>query len=139
MPRWLVTGSAGFIGSTLGEQLLARGDQVIGIDSLNPYYDVAQKRNNLRWLASLSGNFRFVETDLADADLAEIVESVDGVFHLAGQPGVRASWGREFEGYVRENITVTSRLLEAVRQSARRPRVIYASSSSIYGRSAGHP
>lgn len=142
MARWLVTGSAGFIGSTLSAALLARGDSVIGIDSMNPYYDLAQKHANLHWLDSqpeTKGTYRCQFDDLGSTRLDDLVESVDGVFHLAGQPGVRASWGNEFDGYVKENVIATSRLLETIKRSARRPRLVYASSSSIYGRSAGRP
>ena len=129
--RALVTGAAGFIGSHLTERLLADGVEVRGIDRLSDYYDVDLKRANLALLEGHSG-FTFTEEDLNRADLGALLEGVEVVFHLAAQPGVRASWGREFEIYLSDNLLATQRLLEASRQADLR-RFVFASSSSIYG------
>ena len=132
----LVTGAAGFIGSHLVERLLAEGHDVVGLDCLTDYYATSRKRANL---APLQANprFRFEHVDLAVADLRPLVAGAEQVFHLAGQPGVRASWGEAFGGYVRNNITATQRLLEALAGS--RARLVFASSSSIYGDAERHP
>jgi UDP-glucose 4-epimerase len=129
-PHALVTGAAGFIGSYLVESLLARGAQVTGVDGFTPYYDPALKRANLAG-ALAHGRFRLLELDLGAADLAGLPE-VDVVFHLAAQPGARASWGAEFAGYAHHNVLATQRLLERYRAS-RLQRFVYASSSSVYG------
>ena len=129
--RALVTGAAGFIGSTLSDRLVAEGWQVRGIDSLNPYYDPAQKRDNLAGLAATT-TFEFVEADLTSANLEQLLDGVDAVFHLAGQPGVRLSWADGFRAYSEANIDVTQRLLEAARSHPLQ-RFVYASSSSVYG------
>ena len=88
--KYVVTGAAGFIGSHLGEALLAACHEVVGVDSYTDYYDRSRKERNA---AALD----VVEADLADMPLEPLLASVDGVFHLAGQPGVRASWGDGFE------------------------------------------
>jgi len=126
----LVTGVAGFIGSTLAERLLADGAMVTGVDCFTSYYDVALKRRNLE-SALRHPRFRLLELDLAAADLAALPD-VDVVFHQAAQAGVRASWGREFESYVHHNVLATQRLLERYR-GATLERFVYASSSSVYG------
>ena len=82
--RYLVTGAAGFIGSHLAEALVEQGDDVVGLDSFTDYYDPSRKRENAEGL-------EVVERDILDADLDELLTGVDAVFHLAGQPGVRAS------------------------------------------------
>jgi UDP-glucose 4-epimerase len=126
----LVTGAAGFLGSRLSERLLARGHQVTGVDCLTDYYDPEIKRDNLRG-ALAHPSFRFLEWDLVDHDLTDLPEA-DVVYHLAAQAGVRASWGRDFAVYLRQNLLATQRLLE--RFLARPPRrLVYASSSSVYG------
>ena len=129
--RCLVTGCAGFVGSHLAERLLADGHAVTGVDCFTDYYARERKERNLAGLRTHRG-FTLVEADLADADLPPLLEGVDRVFHEAGQPGVRASWGRTFDGYCRHNILGTQRLLEAARESSLR-RFVYASSSSVYG------
>jgi len=129
--RCLVTGAAGFIGSHLCERLLHDGHQVIGLDAFTDYYPRARKEANL---ASLRAHpwFTFFECDLLDADLAALLDRTQVVFHLAGQPGVRASWGKTFECYTRDNVVATQRLLEAARHHALE-KFVFASSSSVYG------
>jgi predicted glycosyltransferase/nucleoside-diphosphate-sugar epimerase len=129
--RCLVTGAAGFVGSHLAERLVHLGHDVVGVDSFSPYYDPATKRHNVATLRERQG-FHLVEADLGETDLEPLVDGVDWVFHLAGQPGVRGSWGTQFAEYVRHNVHATQRLLEALRAHPPR-RLIYASSSSIYG------
>src|SRR5436190_5946353 len=133
----LVTGVAGFIGSHLAQALVAQGHEVVGVDCLTPYYGRLRKEANLREAAS-SGPFQFLELDLQDAKLAGVLRGADVVFHLAGQPGVRSSWGSSFADYVRNNVTVTQRLLEASERAGIR-RFVYASSSSVYGNTARLP
>ncbi|HXC52628.1 MAG TPA: NAD-dependent epimerase/dehydratase family protein [Candidatus Limnocylindrales bacterium] len=127
----LVTGVAGFIGSTLAEQLVAGGHDVVGIDCFLDYYPRELKERNLSGL-SKNPRFRFVEESLVDADLGSLVSGVDWVFHQAAQAGVRSSWGEDFRIYSDNNVYATQRLLEACRGGALR-KFVYASSSSIYG------
>lgn len=129
--RCLVTGAAGFIGSNLSERLLELGHTVIGVDSFTDYYSPEFKRSNLRRAQSMPG-YRFIEGDLLDLRLEDLIAEVDWVFHQAAQPGVRTSWGLHFDVYVRNNILVTQRLLE-VAKTFRIRRFVYASSSSVYG------
>ena len=96
----VVTGAAGFIGSHLSERLLADGHDVVGIDCFTDYYRRARKEQNLE-VARSHRNFSFEELDLVDADLTAALEGADVVYHLAGQPGVRPSWGHQFDRYVR--------------------------------------
>jgi len=127
----LVTGAAGFIGSTLAERLIADGADVVGIDSFTDYYPRAAKDRNI---AGLKGNprFRLVESRIQDADLASLVADRTHVFHLAAQAGVRKSWGRDFDVYTVNNVEATQVLLEAC-VPATLERFVYASSSSVYG------
>lgn len=133
----LVTGAAGFIGSHLCAELVAQGHRVVGVDCFTDYYSVEIKRQNASELEQLDG-FELVEANLNDCDLAPLLDAADVVFHLAGQPGVRASWGSEFRHYLDDNIQVTQRLLEACR-STPVGRVIFASSSSVYGDAERYP
>jgi UDP-glucuronate 4-epimerase len=134
--RALVTGVAGFIGSNLAARLLREGHEVLGADCFVPYYPRQDKEVNLAPLRQAEG-FRFVEADLRGADLEPLVE-VDVVFHLAAQPGVRSSWGRPFADYAGHNLVATQRLLEACRAGGA-PRLVMASSSSVYGDAERHP
>jgi nucleoside-diphosphate-sugar epimerase len=127
----LVTGAAGFVGSHLSEYLLSQGDVVHGIDMFTDYYPAQFKRLNVAALSSRP-DFTLTEADLNEADLDAMLDGVDVVYHLAGQPGVRPSWGRSFTTYVRQNIEATQRLLEAVRDRGIR-KLVSASSSSVYG------
>ena len=132
----LVTGAAGFIGSTLSERLLADGVKVTGVDCFTDYYDPALKRRNLE-AALKHPDYRLLELDLGAADLSAL-PAVDVVFHQAAQAGVRASWGREFATYVHHNVLATQRLLERYRD-AKLERFVYASSSSVYGDAERYP
>ena len=129
--RVVVTGAAGFIGSHLCERLLALGHQVVGIDSFTDYYSRSRKEENIAGLRS-SPDFIFEELDLVEADLRPSLRGVRVVFHLAGQPGVRPSWGEQFDRYVRDNVLATQRLLEALKE-APLDRLVFAGSSSVYG------
>jgi len=135
--RAVVTGAAGFIGSHLSERLLADGHEVIGIDSFTDYYSRNLKEQNL---AGLDGhpNFEFHELDLVDADLSAPLAGANVVFHLAGQPGLRPSWASDFDQFVRENVVATQRLLEYLKGQSI-DRLVYASSSSVYGNAEVFP
>ena len=133
----LVTGCAGFIGSHTTERLLAAGHRVRGVDCFTDNYEPALKRANLTDVLGDPG-FELVEADLVTADPVELLDGVDRVLHLAGQPGVRDSWSDGFDVYVRRNITATQRLLEAAR-SAGLDRFAAASSSSVYGDAESYP
>jgi UDP-glucuronate 4-epimerase len=125
--RYVVTGAAGFVGSQLGEALVAAGHDVVGVDCFTDYYDPAEKEQNARGL------------DVRRLDLAEEpldLDGVDGVFHLAAQAGVR-SFGDVFPLYLRRNVLATQRVLEAA--ASARVRVVLASSSSVYGEAEAYP
>jgi UDP-glucuronate 4-epimerase len=136
--RALITGGAGFIGSHVAVALLRDGHELVNVDRLSGYYAPELKERNLA-AVSAAGDFRFVEGDLNRLDLDELLNGVDVVFHLAAQPGVRASWGEEFEVYVDDNIRATQRLLEACRRHSGLQRFVYASSSSVYGNATRFP
>ena len=133
----LVTGSAGFIGSHTVERLLAGGHRVRGVDCFTDNYDPALKRANAALVADHPLH-ELVEADLVTADPHELLDGVDAVLHLAGQPGVRDSWADGFETYVERNVVATQRLLEAATD---RPlqRFAAASSSSVYGDAETYP
>ena len=124
---FLVTGAAGFIGSHLAETLREQGADVIGVDCFTDYYDAALKEENACALDVL-------RLDLAEEDVP--LHGVEGVFHLAGQPGVR-SFGDVFDIYVRRNLVATRRVFEAAARAG--VRVVFASSSSIYGDAEAYP
>jgi UDP-glucuronate 4-epimerase len=126
--RYVVTGAAGFIGSHLLRTLLDRGHDAVGWDAFTDYYDPALKEENADGLP-------VERIDIASDDLPEL-DGVDGVFHLAGQPGV-SSFGEVFPVYVRQNVVATQRLLEAAIASP--TRVVFASSSSVYGDAEAYP
>jgi UDP-glucose 4-epimerase len=127
----LVTGAAGFIGSTLTDRLLRDGADVLGIDSFVDYYPRALKERNLA-AALAHPRFTFLESRVQDADLDAILRGRTHVFHAAAQAGVRKSWGRDFEIYTTNNIEATQVLLEACRQQPIE-KIVYSSSSSVYG------
>jgi UDP-glucose 4-epimerase len=127
MSRYVVTGAAGFIGSQLAEALQDAGHDVTGVDCFTDFYDAAEKERNARGL------------DVRRVDLAEEqleLDGVDGVFHLAAQAGVR-SFGDVFPTYVRRNLLASQRVFEACAQAG--VRVVFASSSSIYGETETYP
>ena len=128
-----VTGAAGFIGSHLSERLLAEGYRVLGIDSFTDFYARAAKERNLA-AARAHPAFHFVEGDLLTLDLAALLRDVEVISHQAAQAGVRGSWGAQFDAYLRNNLAATQRLLEVARERLPRlRRLVYASSSSVYG------
>ncbi len=131
--RVLVTGAAGFIGMHAAAALLARGDEVVGVDDLDPYYDVALKEARLAELAGREG-FAFERLDLADGDATARLfrgGTFDGVVHLAAQPGVRHSLENP-AAYLRSNVVAFGNVLEGCRH-AKVAHLVYASSSSVYG------
>jgi len=157
----LVTGVAGFIGSHLAERLLQEGHRVIGVDGFIGYYPSSMKKRNIASLLRRD-RFSFIEADLLDLDLVALLRvkptakhqlwtsqgkgqelpahchHVGYVFHLAAQPGVRASWGTNFEVYTRNNVLVTQRLLEAAKDVPLK-KFVYSSSSSVYGNAETFP
>ena len=132
----VVTGCAGFIGSQIAEACLARGDRVIGVDVFTDYYDIAQKRSNIEALLRHPG-FELHEHDISHGFEVFAAEA-DVVYHQAGQPGVRASWREQFDEYMERNVAATQRLLEACLHHGV-GRVVYASSSSVYGNAERYP
>lgn len=133
----LITGIAGFIGSHLGTSLLDAGNEVVGIDCFTDYYKRTIKERNLSSLTARKG-FQFVESPIQNAPLSDLLKDIDQVFHLAAQAGVRKSWGQSFGTYTVNNIEATQQLLEACVQSKIK-RLIYASSSSVYGDNVSIP
>jgi len=133
----VVTGAAGFIGSHLSERLLADGYRVRGVDCFTDYYDPAIKRGNVA-AALEHPDYELIEGDLNDLDLQDLLGGTQGCFHLAAQAGVRASWGAEFLHYIHCNIEATQKLLEAAR-AVKLPRIVYSSSSSVYGNAKQMP
>lgn len=129
--KCLVTGAAGFIGSTLCEKLLGKNYSVTGIDSFTDYYSKKIKEDNLK-VSLRNPFFRFVKRDILETDLKNLLKGFDFIFHQAAQAGVRGSWGKNFGSYTRNNILGTQKLLEALK-GKRIKKFIYASSSSVYG------
>jgi nucleoside-diphosphate-sugar epimerase len=134
----LITGVAGFIGSTLAERLIADGADVVGLDCFTDYYPRPVKERNLSGLLQQK-RFRFVESAIRDADLASLLGDRTHVFHLAAQAGVRKSWGADFAIYTVNNIEATQILLEAACRVPTIERIVYASSSSVYGDNVSMP
>ncbi|MFC0471811.1 NAD-dependent epimerase/dehydratase family protein [Halalkalibacter kiskunsagensis] len=132
----LVTGAAGFIGSTLCEVLLEDPKvKVVGIDAfIGPTSEQITRRNIQSLLTH--PRFSFFEENLLDIEWGAYLQGIDYVYHLAGIPGVRSSWGPEFQSYVKNNIDVTQRLLEASKHFPLK-KFIYSSTSSVYGEKVG--
>lgn len=133
--RSIVTGAAGFVGSSIVDTLLSQGHEVIGIDCFIDYYPRARKEHNLSQ-AKDNKSFTFIEGNLNDLDLGNICEGADIIFHQAAQAGVRASWGEQFSLYTECNVVATQKLLEAAKSEAvakTLKNIVYASSSSVYG------
>jgi len=136
LSRYLVTGCAGFVGSHVVETLLRRGHHVLGVDAFTDYYNREVKESNIE-SAQTDAAFSIVEADLAGDSLAPLLDGVDGIFHLAAQPGVRGSWGDTFAVYLRDNVLATQRLFEAAARSG--VRIVFASTSSVYGNAESYP
>jgi UDP-glucose 4-epimerase len=132
MTKIIVTGAAGFIGSHLVNILLQQGEEVIGIDEFNDYYDPLLKRKNIATFAK-SPNFTLVEGDIKFLDLPKLFRDVEVIYHQAAQAGVRSSWGEGFRAYTERNINATQVLLEAAKDAPNLKRLVFASSSSVYG------
>jgi nucleoside-diphosphate-sugar epimerase len=135
--RALVTGCAGFVGSTIVDALLARGDSVVGVDCFTDYYDRDTKEANLAAARQHDG-FAFLESDLRYAAIDPLLDGIDVVFHQAAQAGVRLSWSDRFAEYESHNVLATQRLLEAAKHVGA-PKIVYASSSSVYGNAPEYP
>jgi UDP-glucuronate 4-epimerase len=137
----LVTGAAGFIGSSVAGALLARGEEVLGVDNLNDYYDVGLKQARLARLTAQPG-FRFRQLDISDREamLAPAAEfaAIDGIIHLAAQPGVRYSLINPY-AYIQANVMGQVVMLELARALPRLKHFVYASSSSVYGANTKSP
>lgn len=141
--RCLVTGAAGFIGSHLARHLLVDGHDVVALDCLRDTYPSDRKRANRAWVAEAAsapdaGALSVDERDLAEAPLGDLLGPGTVVFHLAGRPGVRDSWGDHVAAHARDNIVATERLL-AASVAAGVDRFVHASSSSIYGEAVRYP
>lgn len=134
----LITGAAGFVGSSLADRLLADGHTVVGIDCFLDYYPRSIKEKNLEKARSHK-NFKFFEDNLLTTDLKKLLDGVEWVFHQAGQAGVRASWGEYFKTYTDNNVLATQKLLEVAKGSSTLKKLVYASSSSIYGNAETFP
>ncbi|MNI04614.1 dTDP-glucose 4,6-dehydratase [compost metagenome] len=132
----VITGAAGFVGSHLSEALLGLGHHVKGIDYAEQFPDWSLKKNNLK---NVIGNpsFEWISEDLLNMDLEQLIDDADVVYHLAGIAGVRNSWGASFSDYVQANILLTQKILEACNKATGLKKLVYASSSSVYGGGSG--
>ncbi|MFV9431963.1 NAD-dependent epimerase/dehydratase family protein [Rhodococcus aetherivorans] len=135
----IVTGAAGFIGHTLVKRLLDEGYDVVGVDCFTDYYNTDIKRRNIDTIIDKNNKFNLVEADLRTVDLGALLSDAEVIFHQSGQPGVRKSWGNDFLHYTEMNINATQRLLEAARAAKNLKRLVYASSSSVYGDAETYP
>lgn len=132
MAKIIVTGAAGFIGSHIAEVLLQQGEEVIGVDEFNDYYDPILKRKNIAHLSCWS-NFTLIEGNIQFLDWQTLLQDVEIIYHQAAQAGVRASWGEGFRAYTERNINSTQVLLEAAKDAKNLKRLVFASTSSVYG------
>lgn len=142
MPEIIVTGAAGFIGSHVAHALLARGEQVLGLDSLNSYYDPALKQARLAQFEGRNG-FRFRQVDISDIDalqaaVADVLPQAEHIVHLAAQAGVRYSIEKP-EEYAKANLNGHFNMLQIARAAPKLEHLVYASSSSVYGASKRVP
>lgn len=135
---FVVTGVAGFIGSPVAEALLDQGHQVRGIDCFTAYYARSLKESNIARFRA-QANFSLVEQDIMAADLHALLAGAQAVIHLAAQAGVRRSWGTNFQTYTHNNLLTTQALLETIKDLGGGCRIVYASSSSVYGDSRDLP
>ena len=138
MSNIIVTGVGGFIGSHLAETLLNQGKNVIGIDQFNDYYDPVLKRQNISQFKD-NPSFQLIENDIQSLNWSELLVDVDIVYHQAAQAGVRASWGEGFRSYTERNINATQIILEAAKDAPNLKRLVYASTSSVYGNAETFP
>ena len=138
MTNTIVTGVGGFIGSHLAETLLNQGDKVIGIDEFNDYYNPTLKRQNISQFQNHPG-FQLIENNIQALNWSELLVDVDVVYHQAAQAGVRPSWGKGFLDYTERNIDATQIILEAAKDAPNLKRLVYASSSSVYGNAETFP
>jgi UDP-glucuronate 4-epimerase len=136
LSRYLVTGCAGFLGSHLTEALLEQGNDVVGVDGFTDFYSRDAKYENLA-RAHASNRFSLIEGHITELDADRLLDGVSGVFHLAAQAGVRGSWGSSFSVYLTDNVLSTQRLFEAAACAA--IRIVFASSSSVYGNAETYP
>ena len=136
MKTIIVTGVSGFIGSSLAEKLLKKKFRVIGIDSFTNFYSKKIKEKNLEFCKK-NKNFSLIAKDILKIDLVPIFDKTDYLFHMAAQPGVRTSWGKDFGNYTKNNILVTQRLLDQAKISKSLKKIVIASSSSVYGNQNG--
>lgn len=127
----VVTGAAGFIGSHLCQSLLSKGHHVTGVDSFLDYYPRWIKEMNLEEIKN-NPSFNFIEKNILDINWFDLLDGIDGVYHLAAQAGVRASWGHSFLIYTKNNIEATQLMLEASKDRKLK-KFVFASTSSIYG------
>jgi UDP-glucose 4-epimerase len=127
----IVTGAAGFIGSHLCQRLISQGHRVIGVDSFLDYYPRYIKEMNLAYLQK-NASFQFHEKNILDLDWHSLLDGIDIVIHLAAQAGVRASWGKSFLIYTKNNIEATQWMLEASKEK-KLQKFVFASTSSVYG------
>ena len=132
MSNTIVTGVGGFIGSHLAETLLNQDNKVIGIDEFNDYYNPTLKRQNISQFQNHPG-FQLIENNIQSLNWSELLVDVDVVYHQAAQAGVRPSWGKGFRDYTERNINATQIILEAAIDAPNLKRLVYASTSSIYG------
>ncbi len=138
MSNIIVTGVGGFIGSHLAETLLNQGEKVIGIDQFNDYYDPALKRQNISKFKD-NPAFQLIEDDIQSLNWSDLLVDIDIVYHQAAQAGVRASWGEGFRSYTERNINATQIILEAAKDAPNLKRLVYASTSSVYGNAETFP
>lgn len=134
----LITGVAGFIGSHLAQTLLSQGEQVIGVDHFNDYYDPRLKRQNAAILQEFN-LFKLIESDIEQLNWQELLSGVDYLYHQAAQAGVRASWGNSFHHYTTRNINATQIILEGAKECKSLKHMVFASTSSVYGNAETFP